>query len=121
MCSSDLEGNRLAEVLAERPFVVTETAAAAAGVTLAQVDLSVEIRPTRGGLRVSGLYLARSGKALHELAPLTTVMLRAELRAPGGDAGPTAPATSAPATSPPGEADGGASVGFPHRGAEPPK
>ncbi len=101
------ETGKLVEVLNERPFSIGEAAAAAAGVTPEQIDLTVEVRPAGGGaLQVGGFYSARRDGVLRELAPLEPVVLRVETRRPpvapaagpdgGGDAhgaldGPQAP------------------------------
>jgi hypothetical protein len=80
------EGGRLVELLAERPYVIGEAVAAAAGVKPAEVDLAIEVRASRGTLVVGGFFLARRGDKLHELAPLLPVTLRLESRRPGAAA-----------------------------------
>jgi len=78
------DAGKLNEVVSERPIVIGVDAAAAAGVTPAQVELAVEVRASGGALAVGGIYLARSGDKLRELAPLQPVTLKVEPRHPAG-------------------------------------
>jgi hypothetical protein len=75
------EGGRLVELLAERPIVIGVDAAAAAGITPAQLDLALEVRAGGAGtLRLGGIYLARVGGRLREVAPLSPLTVRLEPR-----------------------------------------
>src|SRR5262249_58078511 len=78
------EAGHLVEVVSERPIVIAAEAAAAAGATPGQIDLAVEIRAASGALSVGGIYLARSGDKLRELAPLQPVPVKVEPRHPAG-------------------------------------
>jgi len=74
------DAGRLVEVLADRPIVIGVEAAAADGVSPAQIDLAIELRANGGALSVGGIYLARIGGKLRELAPLQPMNLRLEPR-----------------------------------------
>jgi hypothetical protein len=78
------DAGKLAEVVSERPIVIAVDAAAAAGVTPGQIELAVEVRASGGALSVGGIYLAKSGDKLRELAPLQPVTLKVEPRHPAG-------------------------------------
>lgn len=90
------DAGRLVEVLADRPFVLSDQAAAAAGSTPMQIDLALEVSVATGGISVGGFYTARDGARLRELVPLTPVHLRLDWkRGPASGPSPDAEPRSA--------------------------
>ena len=87
------EAGKLVEALSQKPIVIAVDAAAAAGVTPAQIDLAIEIRAERGALAVGGIYMTRFAGRLRELAPLQTMSLKLDLKRQSGAAGADLPAS----------------------------
>jgi hypothetical protein len=96
------EVNHFVVALTQKPYVITGSVAAGAGMTLPQVELSIDVSAQSGALIIDGLYWATDRGRLHELAPLQRVEVKLGRKGAAGtpavDAGP--PATPTPVNQP---------------------